>query len=65
MNTSNLRTLIGNIRSDFIKSNITPEEAMAQLQNIDCDAGVEDTVSKDSLRAVANASIMMAEAKIQ
>lgn len=65
MNTSNLRTLIGNIRSDFIKSNITPEEAKAQLQNIDWDAVVEDTVSKDSLRAVANASIMMAEAKIQ
>lgn len=59
MNTSELRLLIGKIKTDFKKQKLSKAEAKLQLQNINWDNVVEDTVSKLSLKSVATATIML------
>lgn len=59
MNTSELSLLIGKIKTDFKKQKLSKAEAKLQLQNINWDIVVEDTVSKSSLKSVATATIML------
>lgn len=59
MNTSELSLVIGKIKSDYKKQKISETAAKTQLQSINWDSIVEDTVSKTLLQSVTKATILI------
>jgi len=59
MNTSELSLVIGKIKSDYKKQKISETAAKTQLQSIDWNNIVEDTVSKTLLQTVVKATILI------
>jgi len=59
MNTSELRSHIGNIRANYFKGQMTSSDAKAQLEAIDWDNIEEDVVPKNGLQTVVNATLSL------